>query len=345
MCLFIWRGLVKNKKLTQVFLVPILLFMMLPAYARVIKIATISPDGTFWMQEMRAGAKEIKKKTQGRVVLKFYPGGVMGNDANVLRKIRIGQLQGGAVTTGSLSGIYPDIDVYGLPYLFSSYEQVDMVRAEIDGALIKGLEQKGFVGFGLAEGGFSYMMSDSPLHTVADVKSQKVWIPSGNKVGEAVFGSASIAPVTLPLSDVLTGLQTGLINTVITSPIGAIALQWHTRVKYMVDDPLTYFSALLVIDKKIFNKLKKEDREVVRDVMTRAFNKIDRQNRKDNIAAREALKNQGIEFISLSEKVLSDWRDIAKMAVKVLEEKNQYSDVIYNQVMTNVKKARSSHPL
>lgn len=325
-----------------------LLFMLLatlsPAHARVIKIATISPDGTFWMQEMRAGAEEIKKKTQGRVKLKFYPGGVMGNDGNVLRKIRIGQLQGGAVTSGSLTGIYPDMDIYGLPYLFSSYEQVDLVRSKMDDALIKGLNEKGFVGFGLAEGGFSYMMSDSSLHTVEDVKNQKVWIPSGNKVGEAVFGSANIAPVTLPLSDVLTGLQTGLVNTVITSPIGAIALQWHTRVKYMVDDPLTYFSALLVIDKKVFNKLKKEDREIVRDVMSRAFKKIDRQNRKDNIAAREALKNQGIEFISLSKKVLDDWRNIAKKAVKVLEKKNRYSDAMYSQIMKNVNKARSVHP-
>ena len=268
----------------------------------------------------------------------------MGNDANVLRKIRIGQLQGGAVTAGSLSAIYPDIDIYGLPYLFSSYEQVDLVRSKMDGTLIEELEKKGFVGFGLAEGGFTYMMSDSPLHTVEDVKDKKVWIPSGNKVGEAVFGSANIAPVTLPLSDVLTGLQTGLINTVIVSPIGAIALQWHTRVKYMVDDPLTYVSALLVIDKKAFDKIKKEDAEIVRDVMSRAFVRIDRQNRKDNIAAREALKNQGIEFISLSKKVLNEWRDIAKIAVKSLEEKNQYSDVMYKQIMGNLKTAGSVHP-
>ena len=333
-----------KKILAHISLVSILLVMLSPAYARVIKIATISPDGTFWMQEMRAGAKEIKEKTKGRVMIKFYPGGVMGNDANVLRKIRIGQLQGGAVTSGSLSGIYPDIDIYGLPYLFSSYEQVDYVRAKMDDTLIKGLENKGFVSFGLAEGGFSYMMSDSPLRTVEDVRNKKVWIPSGSQVGEAVFGSANIAPVTLPLSDVLTGLQTGLINTLITSPIGAIALQWHTKVKYMVDDPLTYFFALLIIDKKAFNKIKKEDREIVRDVMSRAFDKIDAQNRKDNIATRDVLKKQGIQFISLSKKVLNDWRVIAKKATKVLEEKNQYSDVIYNKLMENVKKARSAHP-
>ena len=103
--------------------------------------------------------------------------------------------------------------------------------------------------------------------------------------------------MSLPIADVLTGLQTGLINTVITSPIGAIALQWHTKIQYVMDEPLTYFSALLVIDKKAFNKLKEEDRAIVRTVMGEAFARIDQQNRKDNVEAREALLNQRIEFV------------------------------------------------
>jgi len=100
-------------------------------YAKTIKIATFSPDGTFWMQQMREGAKEIKQKTQGRVKFKFYPGGVMGNDDNVLRKIRIGQLHGGAVTMGTVSQSTPDSTVYGLPFLFSSLddaEEIDVQR-------------------------------------------------------------------------------------------------------------------------------------------------------------------------------------------------------------------------
>ena len=151
-------------------LYPVIALMFLHASmveARVFKIATISPDGTFWMQEMRAGAEEIKKQTEGRVVFKFYPGGVMGNDESVLRKIRIGQLQGGAVTAGSLVSINPDISIYELPYLFDSLEQVDYVRSRMDDELTGTLENKGFVGFGLAEGGFSYMMSDQLLQSVS----------------------------------------------------------------------------------------------------------------------------------------------------------------------------------
>jgi len=312
------------------------------ANARNFKIATISPDGTFWMQEMRAGAEEIKKKTDGRVVFKFYPGGVMGSDDSVLRKIRIGQLQGGAVTAGSMTSIAPDIAIYELPYLFESLDQVDYVRLKMDDELIKALEKKGFVSFGLAEGGFSYMMSDAPLQSVADVRNKKVWLPSNHDVGDAVFSSADISPVPLPLSDVLTGLQTGLIDTIITSPIGAITLQWHTKINYVMDEPLTYFSALLVIDKKAFNKLKDEDREIVRSVMSDAFIKINEQNRKDNVAAMQALMNQGIKLVQLSPESTKEWRQVGDAAMKELEKQNKYSDEAYKNLMKYLDEAKKA---
>jgi len=323
--------------------VALLLLASSVADARVFKIATISPDGTFWMQEMRAGAEEIKKKTQGRVKFKFYPGGVMGSDESVLRKIRIGQLQGGAITAGSLIGIAADIGIYELPYLFDSLEQVDYVRSKMDADLIKTLENKGFVSFGLAEGGFSYMMSDEPLQSVADVRNKKVWLPSNHPVGEAVFRSADISAVTLPLSDVLTALQTGLIDTIITSPIGAIALQWHTKVVYVVDEPLTYFSALLIVDRKVFNKLTEEDRQTVYTIMGESFNRIDQQNRKDNVAAKQALMNQGIKFIQLSPESKKEWREVGDVAMKKLEKQNKYSDKTYNDLMKYLDESRKGN--
>jgi len=311
-------------------------------YATVFKIATVSPDGTAWMQAMRAGTDEVQQKTAGRVVFKFYPGGVMGNDDSVLRKIRIGQLQGGAVTASALLDIAPDISIYELPYLFSSLQQVDYVRSRLDSRLMAGLEDKGFVGFGLAEGGFTYMMSDRPLDSVEDVRKQKVWIPDGSKVGEAVFSSADISPVLLPLSDVLVGLQTGLINTIITSPIAAIALQWHTRVTHVVDEPLTYFTALMVLDKDKFDRLKQEDQQIVREIMTRVFRTIDAQNRKDNIEAREVLIKQGLVFTPLSTKAKQQWHAIGAQATRELEQQNKYSKDIYDDMIQLLDEARQS---
>jgi len=308
--------------------------------AKVIKIATLSPDGTAWMKAMRAGADDIKEKTQGRVVFKFYPGGVMGSDKSVLRKIRIGQLHGGAVTSGSLRSIYPDMDIYGLPYLFSNQKQVDAVRVELDKYIFEGLEKKGFIGFGLAGGGFSYMMSEGIINSVESVQSKKVWMPADSEVALTVFRTAGISPAPLPLADVLTGLQTGLIDTVFASPIGAIALQWHTKIKYIVDVPLTYLSALLVIDKKIFNKLKLDDREIVRNVMSDVFKLIEIKNQEDNISARQALKNNGIEFIKLSESDMRDWLEIGQRAMQQLEKKNNYDRSLFDRLIKKVKETR-----
>jgi len=263
------------KKLVLVFAISFVGFNSPALIAKTIKIASLSPDGTFWMKHMRAGAKEIKEKTQGRVKFKFYPGGVMGNDDNVLRKIRIGQLQGGAITIGSLSQSTPDTTIYGLPYLFSSLDDAAEIRKTTDPMLSKIIEKNGFVNFGFAQGGFSYLMSKEPIRSLDDLRQRKSWIPEKSDVGLSVFRYVGVSPVPLPMSDVLTGLQTGLIDTVVTSPIGALALQWHTHIQYVTDQPLNYLAAMLIIDKKAFYKLSKVDQEIVREVMEKVYKKID----------------------------------------------------------------------
>ena len=107
------------------------------------KIATVAPDGSQWMQMLRSAAKEIKAATDGRAELKFYAGGVMGNDKKVLRKIRIGQLQGGAFTANGLSERYPDILIYGLPLIFNSQEEVDWVRGKWTRRFLPGSMKRG----------------------------------------------------------------------------------------------------------------------------------------------------------------------------------------------------------
>ena len=304
-------------------------------YAKTIKIATFSPDGTFWMQQMRAGAKEIKQKTQGRVKFKFYPGGVMGNDDNVLRKIRIGQLHGGAVTMGTVSQSTPDSTVYGLPFLFSSLDDAEEIRKTTDPILRKQIETDGFVNFGFAQGGFTYMMSKEKINNFDDLRKQKSWVPEKSDVGLSVYRNVGITPISLPLSDVLTGLQTGLINTIITSPIGALALQWHTHVNYVVDFPLNYLMAMMIIDKKVFGKLSETDQVVVREVMTKVYKKIDSQNKTDNEGARKALMNQGVKFVKLSHKDKAAWQEIGNTVTDEMNKKYHYSPKLYKELMLN----------
>jgi len=280
-------------------LIAVLTGLALPAQALDLKIATLVPDGTLWMQEMRKGADEVTRRTDGRVHFKFYPGGSMGNDRSVLRKIRAGQLQGGALTGGALSDIEANMQLYSLPFLFHSSEEFDYVRARMDKVLMEGLEKKGFVTFGLGDGGVAYLMSNTMIARVDDLKTQKIWIPEGDDVLRDIFVSLGVSPVPLPLTDVLTGLQTGLVTAVGSSAVGAIALQWHTKVKYVTDIPTLYLYGALAVDKKAFDRIAAADQKVLREVMGRVFADLSRQTRVDDRNAREALKKQGIRFVKM----------------------------------------------
>ena len=220
-------------------LLAVLLFVG-PAQAIEIKVASLAPDGSGWMREMRAGAEEIRDLTDGRVVIKFYPGGVMGNDSQVLRKIRIGQLHGGAFTGGGIAERYAGFNLYGIPLLFRSLDEVDYVRSRLDTKLQAGLADAGFVSFGLIEGGFAQLMSNEPISRVEDMRRRKVWSPEGDPIGFRVLQAMNLSPVVLPPTDVLTGLQTGLLDVVAASPVLALVLQWHTKVKYVTDLPISY---------------------------------------------------------------------------------------------------------
>lgn len=301
----------------------LILFIILTTdnvYAVKLKIATLSPEGSMWMEKMRKGAKQVALETDNRVIFKFYPGGVMGNDKTVLRKIRIGQLQGGAVVGGSLSRFFPANQLYAQPLKFKNIEEVEYVRKDMDQYIIDGLDKAGFVTFGLMGGGFAYIMSQRPIETVEDLRNQKVWIPDNDKISKNSIKSFGITPIPLPISDVLTSLQSGLINTVATSPVGAIVLQWHTQIKYVLNMPLIYVYAVLAIDKKKFLKIPEQDRKIVTHVMTKALKEIDVQNRVDNSKAVQALKNRGIKFITPSREALVDWHKVGSDVSKEMVE-------------------------
>lgn len=318
------------KPISRTLLLILAISLWLPLQARAVtfKIATIAPDGTSWMKQMRKGAAEVKKRTSGRVKFRFYPGGIMGNDKSVLRKIKVGQLHGGALTGGGLSDIYPDSQIYSLPFEFRNLQEVDYVRSKMDTQILDGLSKSGYISFGLSEGGFAYMMSKQPVHGVEDLVGSKVWIPEGDNINRAAFSEFDITPISLPLPDVLTGLQTSLVDTVASSTVGAIALQWHSRIKYINTTPILYLYGTLVLKQKKFAKLSPADQAIVKEVMTTIFNNLNEQNRKDNLAALTALKNQGIESIDSSPENIQVWRSGSARAMDKLSKKRVFSPEI-----------------
>lgn len=270
-----------------------------PAAALTLKIGSLSPEGSVWTKIWRDAGDKIEAETDGRIKFKLYPGGVMGNDEAVLRRMRAGQLQGGAITTGSLANIYPNIVAYGLPFQFQTLDEVDAVRKEIDPILLKGVEDNGFKIFGLIEGGFAYLMSQNPEKQMADLADNKVWVPEGDAMVSEVMKALNIRPIPLSIADVLPGLQTGLVDTVLNTPIGALALQWHTGVRYYTNQPLAYITAAMIIDEKAFNRISDSDQKIVRRLLEEASAELNTRNRTDNAKALEALQSQGIGKVDI----------------------------------------------
>lgn len=309
--------------------------------AATLKIATITPEGSQWMTDMRESAAVIKERTEGRVQIKYYGGGVMGNDKKVLSRIRIGSLQGGALTPVALASQYPDLNLYGLPMIFNSEEEAAYARSHLDAKLSAGLEEAGFVNFGFAAGGFAVLMSNTPIDTLADLRGKKVWVPEGDKVSYAAMEALSLSPVTLPLTDVLTGLQTDLIDIVGMSPIGALVLQWHTKIKYMTELPLVYTLGFMAIDKRAFNKLSAVDQAIVREVMTATYKKFDRVNLKDNRGARDALIAAGIESVPFDVAQFDEVRGALEIAIRDIGKDGGFTASFYDELMGHIADYRS----
>ena len=313
-----------------------------PAGARTLKIATLMPEGSSFVSQMREAGRTIERRTSGRVKLKFYPGGVMGGDKTVMRKMRVGQIQGAVLTSGPLASVYPDIEIYSLPLFFRDREEVDYVREHMDPELAAGLARVGFETLSISDGGFAYLFSRTPIRRVEDLPKAKIWIPEDDIMSQTALEIAGVSPIPLPTADVYTALQTGLIDTVAAPPMGAIAFQWHTRVRYMTNVPLMYLIGIVAVDSKTFARLRPEDRAVMREEIASASKRLDAESRRGEANAIEALENQGIEILSApSNEELERWHGISREAIRHLHRSGRYSKERIDEMVGLVEKYRA----
>ena len=302
------------------------------AQTQTLKIATIAPESSSWMQDMRAAAEAIEDHTDGRVKFKFYGGGVQGNDKQVQRKMRTGQLHGGAFTSGGLNQFQADADLFSLPLLFDTVEEARYVRQRLEPEVRRRLEDAGYVNFGLAAAGFAYMMSNKPLQTLSDLDGQKIWIPEGDPAGFAALRALGIAPVVMPVTDVMTGLQTSLLDSVTVPPVGAIVFQWHTRLKFITDVPVAYVYAALLIDQKAFGRIGPKDRQVVREVMEGVYRKFDQNGVRDNAEALQALLDSGLQMVEPRVEEVAQWRGIVSRSHEQLGRQGVYDGELLDRI-------------
>jgi len=301
-------GFKKGSLVRRIVVAWLLLGLTSAAGAQTIKLATLAPEGSVWMNSMRAGAAEILERSDGRVKFKFYGGGVQGNDKQVLRKMRIGQLHGGAFTSNAVGIFQKDAQLYAMPLLFNDPEEVRFVRERLDGKLRNLLEQAGYVNFGFAGGGFAHIMSTQPVSNIEDLQDLRVWIPEGDQMSYGAVKSLGVSPVTMPLTDVLTGLQTELIDTIMSPPAATIILQWNTGVDYITELPLAYIFAMLIVEKKYFDRIQPEDQLIVREVMEQVYLGFDQQGDEDNKNAFKALIDDGMKPVKPDPGQVAVWQ-------------------------------------
>jgi len=272
----------------------------------VLKFATLAPAGTTWVQLLREWANEVRRESNGRLVFKIYPGAVQGDEPEVLKKIRFGQLHGGAFTGYGIGQIYSPTRVLELPFLFNSIEEIDHVRQRFMPEIEQGYRDNGYELLGWMEVGFVYFFSKAPITALDDLKQRRIWNWQGDPIGQAFFEASGLSPVPLSIIDVYTSLSTGLIDTVYAPPLGAIAMQWFTKTQYITNVPMANGIGSLVVSRRFFQNLPQDLQKILKRTGADIGEKLVTATRKDNIDSLEILERRGMQIVEAEESLESD---------------------------------------
>lgn len=262
-----------------------------------LKFATLAPPGSSWMNIMQEWGDQVKQQSKGRLVFKFYPGGVQGDEPDVLKKMRFNQLQGGAFTGYGIGHMYSPARVLELPFLFDSIEEVDYVRKDLMPGFKQGFRDNGYELLGWMEVGFVHMFSKKPIASMDEIRASRVWLWQGDAMGQAFFKASGISPVPLSIVDVYTSLSTGLIDTVYCTPLAAIALQWFTKTKYVSSISMTNAIGGLIVSRRFFDKLPDDLKTILQKTGHDAGEKLIATTREDNLKSATELKQRGLIFL------------------------------------------------
>jgi TRAP-type C4-dicarboxylate transport system substrate-binding protein len=273
---------------------------------KTISIATLAPQGSTWMKVFEAWNREIRRRSNKTLQLRFYAGGVQGDEAEVIQKIRNGRLDGAAVTAVGLSKIHREALVFQMPGILRSYEQLDKARASITPEMNPKFAEAGFQLLGWADVGQSRIFSTHPITKPADLGPRNPWVWKDDLVLPEFFSVVKTNPKPLQLTEVLGALQSGKVDTVITTPVAAIALQWSARVKYMTDMPMAIVIGGTVMGQKQWDSLTAEQKTIMSETSAQ-FHALARKNlRADEVKALATLKDK-VKLVTPSDAEKQEW--------------------------------------
>jgi TRAP-type C4-dicarboxylate transport system substrate-binding protein len=276
-----------------------------------IKMATLVPEGTVWHKTLTDLGASWTRETEGRVALRLYAGGVAGDEPVMVRKMRIGQLNGSVLTVLGLADLDDSFLAFTVPMLFESYDELLYVLDKMEPVLKKRLEAKGFVLLNWGHAGWLYLFSREPVASVADLKKQKLWWRAGDEGMVKIWKESGFQPVPLSMTDIMTGLQTGMIDMIPLTPLGVLALQWFRLTPYMVDAGLAPLVGGVVISRATWEKISEADRAKMLAAARGAEAKLQREIPEQDEQALEEMKKRGLKVSKMTPESEAEWRAMA----------------------------------
>jgi TRAP-type transport system periplasmic protein len=277
-----------------------------------LRIATLAPSGSPWMEVLDKANSEIKDKTAGRVTLKYFEGGQQGDEKDFVRKIKLGQLDGAAVTSIGLAMIDESIRVLELPMLFDSAEEVDYVADKMWPHFQEKFAKKGFKLQDRGEVGWVYFLSTNKVESIGDLKGQKLWMWGDDALVGAMFKKLALNGVPLGVPEVDASLTSGKINACYGSPVAAVALQWYSKVKFMTSMPMSFAIGATVVSLDSLKKLSADDQKTVDSISNTYAKKLRKTIRKANDDAKSTMTRKGITVVQTPVAMVDDFTKQSK---------------------------------
>lgn len=282
------------------------------AQPQVIKLATLVPEGSVWDKSMRDMGAQWATGTQGRVVLRVYPGGVAGDEPDLVRKMRIGQLQAAAVTTAGLANIDPAFNVFNIPMFFTSYPELYATLDKLTPLLKQRLEAKGFILLAWGHGGWVYFFTKQPVASAEGLRKTKMFVWAGDDQMVALWRELRYQPVPLAATDIMTALQTGMIDSYPTTPLLGLTLQWYRMTPNLVGMGLAPLVGGLVMTRQAWAKIAEPDRARILESCRKLEHKLEVEvPRQDTTAVAEMMK-RGLKVNAVSGASATQFRQAAE---------------------------------
>ncbi|MFH1851734.1 MAG: TRAP transporter substrate-binding protein DctP [Candidatus Neomarinimicrobiota bacterium] len=288
----------------------LLLLSMLSAKKTIIKMATLAPQGSDMHMRLVDMGQRWTEATNGEVVLRLYPSGVVGDERDMIRKIRIGQIHAAAITTEGLSVITPDVYGFLVPMLFQDFDDVDWVRDRISGQLNTDFEQNGFIVLNWSDVGWAYWFTKDPLIKPSDLKKMRIFTWAGDYNTTQLWNKAGYESVQLAYLDVLSGLQTGLIDALATPAIMALSNQYFGPASYMLDMKWGLVTGGTVIDKRIWETIKPEYRPKILQIAQQFGREQQAVNRTLDEQAIAMMQEYGLKVYRPTKDELQEWQEL-----------------------------------